>query len=212
VNESEERSAEQAVRPRERRTAPPLAPVLRYYGPWLVAALLVAAGVAAHLKLAARVASLEAQLAARESIAVAAPRSTPAAAPARDAATPPARGAAPAAPATPPAVTQTRTTAPPRWACDAQLDEGAVRATIGRDGRAVLACIATRRTQTPSLTGRLDVRLRVGSEGRVEAVHVGGVADDALIACVGRAALAWTFPAPGAGRCAVVAAPFLVDP
>ncbi len=180
------------MRPRERRAAPPLAPVLRYYGPWVVGALLVAAGVVAHLKLAARVASLEAQLAARESMAGAAPRSTPAAAP--------------------PAVTQTRTTAPPRWACDAQLDEGAVRATIGREGRAVLACIDARRADAPGLAGRLELRVRVGSEGRAEAVHVGGVDDDALKGCVGRAALAWTFPAPGAGRCAVVAAPFLVGP
>jgi len=195
-----------------RAPAPPLAPVLRYYGPWLAGALLVSAGALAYAR-------LDARLDALESRPTATPAPTNAAAPIAPA-TPgntaqPARAVQPAGNAQPPGtapIQQVRAAAPPNWACDAQLDAEAVRGVIGRDGRAVLACIAASRAQTPTLSGRLDVRLRVGGEGRVEAVHVGGVADDALVACVGRAALAWTFPAPGAGRCAVVAAPFLVGP
>ncbi len=194
--------------------APPLAPVLRYYGPWALTALLVAGAAWGHLRLAARVDSLEERLAARDTALVAATAAGPAVGPARNAVpgdAPAGRAPATAAASAPP-VTQVRDTAPPTWSCEAQLDAGAVRAVIGREGRAVLACIEARRAAVPTLAGRLDVRLRVGGAGAVEAVHVGGVQDDALIGCVGRAALRWTFPAPGAGRCAVVAAPFVVGP
>ncbi len=189
-----------------REPAPPLAPVLRYYGPWLAGVLLVAAGALAYVRLDARLDALESRLAA-----TAAPTNAASPiAPATQGNT--AQAARAAQPAGTAPIQQVRAAAPPNWACDAQLDADTVRGVIGRDGRAVLACIAARRAETPALTGRLDVRLRVGGEGRVEAVHVGGVADEALVGCVGRAALTWTFPAPGAGRCAVVAAPFLVGP
>jgi hypothetical protein len=191
--------------------------VLRYYGPWLAGALLTAAATVAYLRLDARLDALESKRDAPASnasapltpIAPTATTSTGSRRPQPAGAAQPANAAQPAGTAP---IQQMRAAAPPNWACDAQLDAEAVRGVIGRDGRAVLACIAASRAQTPTLSGRLDVRLRVGGEGRVEAVHVGGVADDTLIGCVGRAALTWTFPAPGAGRCAVVAAPFLVGP
>src|SRR5690349_3175244 len=100
---------------------PALAPVLRYYGPWLVAVVVAVAALVAVLDLRSRVTALEAQLSAGP--ATASPRSV---------ATPPSDlgGAAPEP--TPPPPTVVTQGAPPAWSCRGQISPDVLRESIGR--------------------------------------------------------------------------------
>ena len=109
-------------------------------------------------------------------------------------------GGAPRPPAEDPAATT----------CAGTLEPSLVLGVIGRQGRGVLACIDASVARRPDLRGTLQLRLRVDAGGHVAGVTVDGVLDDALTACVASDALAWTFPPPQDGACAIVEAPFAV--
>lgn len=195
-----ERSSHDTSPPRAAATgseAPSLLPVARYYGPRLVVALLAGGLLWRAVELEQRVTALEeaSAHAAHGAASVGAPVSGE----------PEGGGAEPV----PPPLAAVRGAAP-EWPCGVRLDEAAVRTVVGREGRAVFACIEARRAERPDLNGRVEVRIRVGEAGAVEAVHVGGLEDDELVGCVGEAVMGWTFPSPGAGQCAVVSAPFAV--
>lgn len=110
----------------------------------------------------------------------------------------------------PPLAPTVQTPATADWRCTGTLDQPAVLAAIGGQGRGVLACIDGSRARRPELEGTLLVRVRVGADGRVSDVKVAGVVDDELTTCVGHDVLTWTFPAPRDGACAIVEAPFAV--
>jgi hypothetical protein len=98
------------------------------------------------------------------------------------------------------------TGAPPDWACSGVIGDMLVQQAVGRHGREVLSCLST---GGPLPAGsRLTVRMRVAADGSVDAAHVSGIEAPAVVDCAGRAALAFRFPPPVGGSCAVVEAPF----
>jgi hypothetical protein len=96
----------------------------------------------------------------------------------------------------------------PTWTCGGAIDPPLVQGAIGRQGRGVLSCLDDARARRPELQGVLNLRLRVGADGRVLQVATDGIDDDRLAQCAERDALAWTFPSPQGGDCATVEAPF----
>ena len=98
---------------------------------------------------------------------------------------------------------------PPDWGCTGDIAPDMVGVSIGRHGAGVLACIA-QPPQAPRPGSTLTIRMRVATDGHVDAAHVSGVTDDALVRCAGEDALRWRFPPPVGGACALVEAPFVV--
>lgn len=99
------------------------------------------------------------------------------------------------------------------WSCQGSIAPDMVREAVGQSGRLVFECYRTRLADRPDLAGTLVLELLVGADGAVRASHVTGtLQDESVTSCAGNAALAWHFPPPAGGECAIVAAPFRLEP
>lgn len=102
---------------------------------------------------------------------------------------------------------------PDSWACEGTIAPDLVTVAVGRQGPAVFACYERRLRDEPDLSGLLIVEAKVGPRGAVEAVRVGGMLGDRpLASCVADAVQGWRFPPPVGGDCAIVSAPFHLEP
>jgi outer membrane biosynthesis protein TonB len=97
--------------------------------------------------------------------------------------------------------------------CEGEVDKARVRQVFMANDRQVRACYERRLKLNNVLQGRLDVEVRLGKAGSVDAVRIGGtLRDNEVHECVRRAARSWTFPPLESGTCAVVALPFHLTP
>ena len=87
---------------------------------------------------------------------------------------------------------------------DGILDPEVVAAAIRQRKSAVIACYERALKRTPSLRGRLTLRFRVGTVGRVVTAEVedSTLNDDEVTHCVIRTVKGWRFPAPANGEVA----------
>ena len=184
---------------------PPLGPVLRHYGPWLLA--LVALGVA--IAAWRRADGVEARIDALAGSGSGAGSGTGAGSGSGMGSGAGAGSGAGSGSGGDAGAAVIRTTGlAPAWECSGGIASELALASVGRHGPAVIDCFGT--VPSPPSEGTLVVRMRVDATGHVDAVHIAGVEHDALVECVGRAALAFRFPPPVGGSCAVVEAPFVV--
>jgi len=99
------------------------------------------------------------------------------------------------------------------WRCSGSLPTDAATRAVGTYGRAVFTCYGTFQRSHPGARGTVRVDILVGSDGSPREVNVGGSpADPMLRECIGNAALTWRFARPTGGDCAVVSAPFRLEP
>jgi outer membrane biosynthesis protein TonB len=97
--------------------------------------------------------------------------------------------------------------------CDGEVNKTQVRKVFMQNERQVRACYERRLKVNNILQGRLDVEVRLGQTGSVDAVRIGGtLRDNEVHACVRRAAQSWEFPALESGRCVTVGIPFHLTP
>jgi len=98
------------------------------------------------------------------------------------------------------------------WDCTADIDKAAAARVIAQNRAQVRSCYERALKQNNYLSGTLNVQVRIGSDGRVDATRFGGsLTDREVRSCVSRLTRSWRFPKPG-GRCAVVAVPFNLTP
>lgn len=98
------------------------------------------------------------------------------------------------------------------WACSGEVDRAAASAVIARNRAQVRSCYERALKQNNYLSGTLNVELRVGSGGRVEATRFSGsLRDPAVRSCVSRLTRGWRFPSVD-GRCAILSVPFNLSP
>lgn len=96
--------------------------------------------------------------------------------------------------------------------CTGEVDRAALTRVISQQRPQVRSCYERRLKVNNILQGRVNVTLRIGRTGGVEAVRVGGsLRDSEVFACVRRLAQQWNFP-PVAGNCADVSVPFNLTP
>lgn len=99
------------------------------------------------------------------------------------------------------------------WECSGNIEPAAARAAIQENHRQVRNCYERRLKVNNTLQGNANVTLKIGADGRVQAVRVGGsLGDNDVFACIRQVANTWRFPAPQGGSCAVVSAPFNLTP
>ncbi len=98
------------------------------------------------------------------------------------------------------------------WNCSGSIPVSAVRRVVAEQRRQVRNCYERALKRDSTLQGSVNVRVKVGSSGRVEGVRVSGsLRDREVFSCVRTLANQWSFPNPEGG-CAVVAAPFSLSP
>ncbi len=100
----------------------------------------------------------------------------------------------------------------PRGVCRGEIPAREAARVVRKYERQVQSCYERRLKVNNVLQGRMVLRLRVGRNGAVEGVQVGGsMRDRAVAACVRKRAKGWQFPKPKGG-CALVEAPFNLRP
>jgi hypothetical protein len=99
------------------------------------------------------------------------------------------------------------------WSCSGEIDATAARNTLSQYNLQFRNCYERRLKVNNTLEGRVNLQMRVGRNGRVDAVRTGGSLNDAqVLSCVRGIAQRITFTVPSGGGCAVVAAPFNFTP
>lgn len=99
------------------------------------------------------------------------------------------------------------------WDCDGDIPVASIRSVIAEQRTQVRACYERALKVNNTLQGRVDVRVKIGRDGRVSATRVtGSLRDNDVFSCVRSLARNWSFPAPSGGDCAVVDAPFTLTP
>lgn len=99
------------------------------------------------------------------------------------------------------------------WECSGEVDAAAARRVINQNRRQVRNCYERQLKTNHTLSGSLNLQLKIGRDGSVQGARVGGsLRDPAVFACVRQLAQSWTFPAPTGGNCAVISAPFNMTP
>lgn len=113
-------------------------------------------------------------------------------------------------PAKPP---QARRERPQEPICDGRLERIEIQGVInGAPRKQVQTCYEQRLKEDNLLQGQMRLLLRIGANGRVESVTVGGsLKDPQVYACVKRAARTWKFPSPKGG-CVLTEVPFTLTP
>lgn len=107
---------------------------------------------------------------------------------------------------------QTIGTAAAQWACSETIPTEKVRSAIGANGPDVFRCYSRALKSRPALAGTLHLELKVNAAGVVEDARARGTLNDAeLLSCLGGKVFDWRFDGPAKG-CAVVSAPFQLDP
>lgn len=99
------------------------------------------------------------------------------------------------------------------WSCQGDIPAPAVQSVMQENRAQVRNCYERRLKVNNSLAGTVNVALKIGSNGSVEATRVGGsLSDNEVFSCVRSLAGRWRFPAPSGGACAVVQVPFNLSP
>lgn len=99
------------------------------------------------------------------------------------------------------------------WNCTGQLDASRAQAALAQSNLQFRNCYERRLKVNNTLEGRVNVQMRVTSNGSVDAVSVGGsLRDSEVLSCVRNIARRIQFPPVTGGRCATVAAPFNFTP
>ena len=97
------------------------------------------------------------------------------------------------------------------WDCSGDLPTAA---KVVNDNRAqIRSCYERKLKVNNVLQGDLQLRIKIGSNGRVVASQVtGSIHDQEVFACVRNLASTWAFTVPTGGSCAVVQVPFQFSP
>lgn len=99
------------------------------------------------------------------------------------------------------------------WDCTGDLQEAAAGKVLNENRPQIRACYERRLKVNNVLQGDIQLRVKVGSSGKVLATAISGsLSDEAVFACVRTLAQGWTFPVPTGGNCAVVQVPFHFSP
>lgn len=99
------------------------------------------------------------------------------------------------------------------WDCDGTLDRAQASRVIAQNRSQVRTCYERRLKVNSILQGKVQVKLKIGANGKVTATEVtGSLRDNEVFGCVRRLAQTWEFPKPQGGNCAVVSAPFNFTP
>lgn len=99
------------------------------------------------------------------------------------------------------------------WDCPGEVDRAAASAVITEHRPQIQACYEHRLKQQALLQGSVQLQLRVGATGAVEATQVGGsLRDREVFSCIRNVASHMQFPRVTHGNCAVVSVPFSFTP
>jgi hypothetical protein len=99
------------------------------------------------------------------------------------------------------------------WSCSGDIDQAGANRALAASNLQFRNCYERRLKVNNTLEGRVNLQMRVGRNGRVDAVRTGGSLNDAqVLSCVRGIAQRITFTVPSGGGCAVVAAPFNFTP
>ncbi len=101
------------------------------------------------------------------------------------------------------------------WNCTGAILREEVLDVIGREGRAVFRCYTERLAVNTDLKGSLDIRLHVNAIGVVKNMRLEGgnlAMDVGFTECLWKSVSEWRFAAPEGGDCAIVSAPFILEP
>ncbi|MBX3275152.1 MAG: AgmX/PglI C-terminal domain-containing protein [Sandaracinaceae bacterium] len=98
------------------------------------------------------------------------------------------------------------------WACSGDIDQAAAQRAIQANNLQFRNCYERRLKVNQTLSGRVQLQVRVGRDGAVAGVRTGGTLQDPQVtSCVRAIAQRIRFPRP-TGNCAVVAVPFDFTP
>jgi hypothetical protein len=98
------------------------------------------------------------------------------------------------------------------WDCQGEIDASAAAGVVRGYNRQIRNCYERQLKVNHTLAGRLNVLVRVGSNGQVTGTRVNGsLRSPPVFACVRNLASGWSFPNPSRG-CAVVSVPFNFSP
>lgn len=114
-----------------------------------------------------------------------------------------------------PKPTKKRTVRPKRggWDCDGDMDRAQAAKIMAQNRSQVRTCYERRLKVNSLLQGKLNLKLKIGANGKVVATDVSGsLRDNEVFSCVRRLAQTWEFPKPAGGACAVISAPFNFTP
>jgi hypothetical protein len=96
--------------------------------------------------------------------------------------------------------------------CMGTIAQALVQESVGRHGPGVFRCYEEMRAEKPDFRGTLVADLEVDARGRVADVTFGGTLDEErFLDCIREDLVAWHFPPPVGGVCAVVRAPFALS-
>jgi hypothetical protein len=97
------------------------------------------------------------------------------------------------------------------WECSGDLPEP--MKVINENYAQIRSCYERRLKVNNILQGELNLKLKIGSTGKVVASSIAGsLHDSEVFNCVKNLAQLWTFSAPTGGNCAVLQAPFKFSP
>ncbi len=99
------------------------------------------------------------------------------------------------------------------WECSGDLAPKDIRKVVADNRRQVRNCYERGLKRDNVLQGSLDLKLKVGSSGKIVATAVAGtLRDNDVFSCVRSLAEGWSFPQPKGGDCAVLQIPFRFAP
>ena len=99
------------------------------------------------------------------------------------------------------------------WDCTGEVDRAALSRVLGESRSQFQSCYERRLKASPFLQGSVSVQMRIGANGSVDAVQVGGsLRDREVFACVRNVASRMQFARVTGGTCAVIAQPFTFTP
>jgi TonB family protein len=99
------------------------------------------------------------------------------------------------------------------WDCSGDLSRESLQAVIDQNRAQVRNCYERRLKVNNVLQGELKLKLKIATNGQVNAVAVNGsLHDNEVFSCVRQVAQRWSFKPPSGGNCAVVQVPFQFAP
>lgn len=99
------------------------------------------------------------------------------------------------------------------WDCSGDLSRESLQAVIDKNRAQVRNCYERRLKVNNVLQGELKLKLKIATNGHVDAVAVNGsLHDNEVFSCVRQVAQRWSFTPPTDGACAVVQVPFQFAP
>jgi len=99
------------------------------------------------------------------------------------------------------------------WDCSGEIAQTEARSVMSSAQRQVRNCYERQLKTNNTLQGTVVLSVKVGSNGSVQAVQVGGtLRDNEVFACVRNVAQSLHFSVPVGGACATVQQPFTLTP